>query len=160
MGTKLLFQHLKHLEITCNSFPKACFSFIISHAFNLKTIKAFHVPGVRQSDLEDWCLKSKCLQKLETLILFKAPEITKDAVDMLLDSLPALQRLGDFHSFDVRKPHDLRRFQSKIRDEGWNLTLVDSTQPHPDEKDFNRLLSLHWFYLTNENPALKSNSNH
>ena len=61
--------------------------------------------------------------------------------------------LGDFNSFDMRRPNELKKLQQKIRDEGWQLSLVDSQSAHSDEKDFNKLLSLHWFYLT-EAPSL------
>ncbi len=154
-GNKILMPCLQHLEITCPSFPKACFSFTIANAPNLKTAKVFHIPGLRRQDFDEWVQHS--LQKLETLIIFKAQEMNKEAVELLMDSLPNLQRLGDFHSFDIRRPHDMRRFMSKIRDESWNLSLIESPPPHSDEKDFNRQLSLHWFYLTNENQSLKMN---
>ena len=53
----------------------------------------------------------------------------------------------------MRRPNDMKRLQQKIRDEGWQLSLVDSQSTHSDEKDFNKLLTLHWFYLT-EAPSL------
>jgi hypothetical protein len=146
---KILFPRLQHLEITCPSFPKACFGLIVSHAPYLKSVKVFDMPGLRRENFEEW---ANHLQHLETLIVFRAPEINKEAIDVILDSFPSLQRLGDFHSFDLRRPHDMKRLHNRIRDEGWNLTLIDSPTTHSDEKDFNKLLSLHWFYLT-ESPA-------
>lgn len=148
-SSKILFPHLLHLEITCLSFPRSCFGLIISHAPNLKTAKVFEMPGLRKENFEEW---SCHLQKLETLIIFKAPEINKDAVDMILELCPNLQKFGDFHSFDIRRPHDMSKLQKRIRDEQWSLTLIDSLSSHSDEKDFGKLLSLHWFYLT-ESPS-------
>jgi len=149
LTNKILFPSLKHLEITC-SFPKSCFGLIISHAPFLKSIKIFEMPGLRRENFEEWCCH---LQKLETLIIFRAPEMNKEAVEVILDSCPNLRRLGDFNSFDMRRPNELKKLQQKIRDEGWQLSLVDSQSAHSDEKDFNKLLSLHWFYLT-EAPSL------
>ena len=65
-----------------------------------------------------------------------------------MENLPSLQKLGDFQSFDVRRPNDMKRFYSKIREGKWNLNLFDSQSSSSFEKDFNKLLTLHWFYLT------------
>jgi len=48
----------------------------------------------------------------------------------------------------------MKKLQQKIRDEKWNLSMVDSQSTHSErEKNFNKLLTLHWFYLT-EFPSL------
>ena len=148
-SSKVLFPFLQHLEITC-SFPKSCFGLIISQAPNLKTVKIFEMPGLRRENFEEWCYH---LQSLETLIIFRAPEINKDTIEIIFDSCPNLRRFGDFHSFDLRRPSDMKKLQQKIREEKWKLTLIDSQSTHSDEKDFNKLLTLHWFYLT-ESPSL------
>ena len=88
LTNKILFPSLKHLEITC-SFPKSCFGLIISHAPFLKSIKIFEMPGLRRENFEEWCCH---LQKLETLIIFRAPEMNKEAVEVILDSCPNLRR--------------------------------------------------------------------
>lgn len=149
IGNKILFPMLQHLEITC-SFPKSCFGLIVAQAPGLKSVKIFEMPGLRKENFEEWCCH---LQNLETLIIFRAPEINKDAIEVILDSCPNLQRLGDFHSFDMRRPSDVKKLQQRIREEGWKLALIDSQSTHSDEKDFNKLLTLHWFYLT-EAPSI------
>ena len=149
MSNKVLFPCLRHLEITC-SFPKSCFALIISHAPYLKSVKVFEMPGLRRENFEEWFSH---LQNLETLIIFRATEINKETIDVILESCPNLQRFGDFHSFDIRRPNDVKKLQQRVRDEAWNLTLIDSQSTHSDEKDFNKLLTLHWFYLT-ESPSL------
>ena len=45
VSRKVLFPTLQHLEITCQSFPKSCFSLIASHAPCLKSIKVYDIPG-------------------------------------------------------------------------------------------------------------------
>merc|ERR1712029_757076 len=98
----------------------------------LKSVKVFELPGLRKESLIEWIGH---MQNLETLIIFRAPELGKEAIDLILDSCPKLEKFGDFHSFD-RRANDMKRLQQRIS----------------DEKDFNKLLSLHWFYLT-EGPS-------
>ena len=141
----MLFPTLQHLEVTCQSFPKSCFSLIASHAPCLKSIKVYDIPGLRQNDLVEW---AGDLLNLETLIIYKAPELTREAVENILEHYPNLQRFGDFRSFDFRRPQDMKKLQQKIKDESWNLTCIESVSSNSEEKDFAKLLSLHWFYLT------------
>ena len=138
----VLFPRLLHLEITA-SFPKVCFSLIMKNAPVLKSVKVFELPGLRKENLMEWIGHA---QSLETLIIFRAPELGKDAVDLIMDSCPKLSKLGDLQ--DMKKSqNDMKRLLQRIRDENWNLKLIDSQQGS-DEKDFNKLLTLHWFYLT------------
>jgi len=88
------------------------------------------------------------LLNLETLIIYKAPELTREAVENVLEHYPNLQKFGDFRSFDFRRPQDMKKLQQKIKDESWNLTCIESVSSNSEEKDFAKLLSLHWFYLT------------
>ena len=92
----------------------------------------------------------------ETFIIFQGREVNSEIVELLLDGLPSLHKLGDFNSFDLRRPSDMKRFYSKIREEKWDVHLFDSqpTTSSFGEKDFNKMLSLHWFYLT-DGPANK-----
>ena len=95
----MLFPNLRHLEITC-SFPKSCFGLIISQAPGLKSIKIFEMPGLRRENFEEWCAH---LQNLETLIIFRAPEMNKEAVEVILDSCPNLRRKFDFVKSESKK---------------------------------------------------------
>jgi hypothetical protein len=45
------FQCLMHVEITC-SFPKSCFAFIVKNALQLRTVKVFHLPGLKREDFD------------------------------------------------------------------------------------------------------------
>jgi hypothetical protein len=90
-----------------------------------------------------------------TLILFRAPDITREIAESIIESLPNLKIFGDFHSFDLKRPHDMKRIQARVREEDWDLQLIDSQASPPDEKDFNKLLNLHWFYLTPGPPPNK-----
>ncbi len=90
----------------------------------LQSVKVFHVPGLRQVDLEPWV---HLQPHLRVLILFRCPELTRDAVDLLL-RLPALERLGDFASFDVKRPQDIRRLQHKINEERQENKHLQSTR--------------------------------
>jgi len=137
------FPKLLHLEVTA-SFPKMCFSLLMKNAPNLISVKVFELPGLRKENLRDWIGHT---QNLETLIIFRAPELGKEAVDLILDSCPKLSKLGDLNSFDLRRQCELKKIWQRIRDENWNLKIIDSHQGS-DEKDFNKLLTLHWFYLT------------
>ena len=42
------------------------------------------------------------MKNLETLIIFRATEINKETIDVILESCPNLQRFGDFHSTQTR----------------------------------------------------------
>ena len=152
---KVLFPCLQHLEITCPSFPKSCFNLIASNAPNLKSIKLFEIPGLRTENIEEW---AKHLQKVESLIIFKATELDREAVEAVLDCFPNLSRFGDLRSFDLRRPADMKRLQQHIKENEWNLVMIESspsTGTHSDEKDFNKLLTLHWFYLTESKSSSK-----
>lgn len=145
-----LFGSLAHLEVTCASLPKTCLNFVLKYAIFLRNIKVFHVPGLKKADFEGW---SASLQYLETLILYRAPELNRETVEFVLESLPSLQRFGDLHSFDLKRPYDIKRLATRVKDERWDLELIDSpTYNISDEKEFSKLLSLHWFYLT-ESPG-------
>ena len=86
--------------------------------------------------------------KKETFIIFQGREMNSEMVELLMENLPKLQKLGDFNSFDIRRPNDMKRFQAKLREEKWDINLFDSQLSSSFEKDFNKLLTLHWFYLT------------
>ena len=103
----------------------------------LKSVKVFELPGLRKESLIEWIGH---MQNLETLIIFRAPELGKEAIDLILDSCPKLEKFGDFHSFD-RRANDMKRLQQRIRDENWHLKVIDSQSTSSDEKDFNKLLS-------------------
>ena len=158
---KMIFPRLKHLEITCCSFHKSAFTFIVKHAVNILTIKVYSLPGLKKEDLELWVTSAgtptgSCLQHLETFIIFQAREFNSEMVEVLMDNLPSLRKLGDFNSFDgLRRPNDMKRFYAKIREGKWDLQLYDSQSTSAYEKDFNKLLTLHWFYLT-DGPTNKS----
>lgn len=133
----------------------------ISRSF-FRSMKVLNVPGLKKEDVESW---QNALVSLETLIIFKGPELNREAVDLMLESLPKLRVLGDLSSFDMR-PSDVKRFQSRVKEEEWDLQIIESeTNMGPgmavnhtaDEKEFTKSLSLHWFYLT-ESPGNASPS--
>ena len=86
----------------------------------------------------------------ETLLFFHEREMSSEMIELLIENLPNLKKFGDFNTFDIRRPNDIKRFYSKIRDERWDIQLFDSQNSSSTfgEKDFNKLLTLHWFYLT------------
>ena len=94
---------------------------------------------------------SSNLPKLETLIIFRAVDINREMAESIIENLPNIKLFGDFHSFELKRPNEMKRIQGRVRDENWDLRLVDSQAMITDEKDFNKKLSLHWFYLTNKN---------
>ena len=143
----VLFPRLLHLEITA-SFPKVCFSLIMKNAPNLKSAKVFELPGLRKDNLMEWIGH---VQNLETLIIFRAPELGKEAVDLIMEACPKLTKLGDLQEMK-KSQNDMKKLLQRIRDENWSLRLIDSQQGS-DEKDFNKLLTLHWFYLTESSPS-------
>ena len=62
------------------------------------------------------CLKllfqwSTSLQNLTTLIIFRAPEMSREIAESIIEALPNLERFGDFHSFDMKRPQDMKRIQ-------------------------------------------------
>ena len=61
-----------------------------------------HVPKLTRSDFESW-LCTNPLQRLESLVIFKAPELTLDTIMWLLEELEAITELGDLHSMDFAK---------------------------------------------------------
>ena len=61
-----------------------------------------HVPKLGRSDFESW-LCTNPLQRLESLVIFKAPELTLDTIMWLLEELEAITELGDLHSMDFAK---------------------------------------------------------
>jgi len=146
---KMLFMNLKHVEITCNSFHKSSFTFIVKHALNILSIKLYSLPSLKREDIEVW-IRDKCLQQLETFLIFQGREMNCEMAELFMENLPNLKKFGDFNSFDLRRPNDMKRFHSKIREEKWDIQLFDSQNPSTSfgEKDFNKLLTLHWFYLT------------
>ena len=90
------------------------------------------------------------LFSLETFLIFQGREMNSEMAELFMENLPNLKKFGDFNSFDLRRPNDMKRFHSKIREEKWDIQLFDSQNPSTSfgEKDFNKLLTLHWFYLT------------
>ena len=87
---------------------------------------------------------------IETFLIFQGREMNSEMAELFMENLPNLKKFGDFNSFDLRRPNDIKRFHSKIREEKWDIQLFDSQNPSTSfgEKDFNKLLTLHWFYLT------------
>ena len=126
-------------------------------------MKVLNVPGLKKEDVECW---QNALAHLETLIIFRGPELSREAVELMLDSLPKLRELGDLSSFDIRA-NDVKRFQSRVKEEEWDLRVIESDSNNmgqggaashsADEKEFTKSLSLHWFYLT-ESPDRTSSS--
>jgi hypothetical protein len=159
---------LEHVEISCSSFPKNCFNFIMKNALALKSMKVLQVPGLKTEDIGSW---QGALQHLETLIIFRGPELNRESVDLMLDQLPRLKVLGDLSSFDIRhRQSDFKRIYSRIKDEEWDLRIIDSDSSSggsgvagagggvnaaADEKEFTKSLSLHWFYLTEAPDGMK-----
>lgn len=121
-------------------------------------MKVLNVPGLKKEDVESW---QNALVSLETLIIFRGPELSREAVELMLDSLPNLRVLGDLSSFDMRST-DVKRIQSRVKEEEWDLQIFETdannmgqgmaANQSADEKEFTKSLSLHWFYLT-ESPG-------
>lgn len=61
--SKMIFANLKHIEITCCSFHKSSFTFIVKHAVNILSIKIYSLPSLKREDVESW-IREKCLQQL------------------------------------------------------------------------------------------------
>jgi len=144
-----LFGQLEHVEVSCQQFSKQCFGFILKNAVNLVSIKVLHVPKLNRSDFESW-LCTNPLQKLESMIIFKAHELTLDAVTWILSELDSITELGDLHSMELSKNNaDIRKLHQEIKKNRWSVNLIDSSQGiETEERDFGKLQSLHWFYLT------------
>jgi len=144
-----LFSQLEHVEVSCPQFSKQCFGFILKNAVNLVSIKVLHVPKLNRSDFESWFCTNP-LEKLESLIIFKAPELSLDTILWMLDELDAITELGDLHSMEFSKNSaEVRKLHQEIKKNKWNVSLVDSSQGlDTEERDFGKLQSLHWFYLT------------
>jgi hypothetical protein len=147
--SKMLFSNLKHMEITCCSLHKSSFTFIVKHAINILSIKIYSLPSLKREDIESW-IRDKCLQQLETLLFFHERDMSVEMIELLMENLPNLKRFGDFNTFDIRRPNDMKRVYAKIEDERWDIKLFDSKNASStyDEREFNKLLTLHWFYLT------------
>jgi hypothetical protein len=64
--SKMIFANLKHMEITCCSFHKTSFTFIVKHAVNMLSIKIFSLPSLKREDIDSW-IRDKCLQQLGKL---------------------------------------------------------------------------------------------
>ena len=127
-----------------------------------RSMKVMNVPGLKKEDVESW---QNALFRLEELIIFRGPELSREAVDLMLESLPNLRVLGNLSSYDIR-PNDIKRFQSRVKEEEWDLQIIESdtsmgpgmaVNHNADEKEFTKYLSLHWFYLT-ESPGNASPS--
>ena len=126
-----------------------------------------HVPKLSRSDFESW-LCTNPLQRLESLVIFKAPELTLDTIMWLLEELEAITELGDLHSMDFAKASgevrktwlifrkiriwtfQVRKLHQEVKKKEWDVTLVDSSQgSDTEERDFGKLQSLHWFVCLN-----------
>jgi len=144
-----LFAHLEHVEVSCPQFSKNCFGFILKNAIKLVSIKVLHVPKLSRVDFESW-LCTNPLQRLESLIIFKAPELSLDTIMWLLEEMESITELGDLHAMDFAKnANDVRKLHQEIKKKEWDVSLVDSSQGiDTEERDFGKLQSLHWFYLT------------
>jgi len=144
-----LFGQLEHVEVSCPQFSKNCFGFILKNAIKLVSIKVLHIPKLTRADFESWlCINP--LPRLESLIIFKAPELSLDIILWLLEELESITELGDLHAMDFAKnPNDVRKLHQEIKKREWDVTLIDSSQGiDTEERDFGKLQSLHWFYLT------------
>lgn len=144
-----LFGQLEHVEVSCPQLSRHCLSFIMKNATRLVTIKVLHVPKLCRGDMESW-LNVNSFKFLQSFIVFKAPDISLEAVFWLLEELPAITEFGDLHSMEfARQPGDLRKLQQEIKKREWDVNLVDSSQgADSEERDFSKLQNLHWFYLT------------
>lgn len=144
-----LFGQLEHVEVSCPQFSKTCLGFILKNASKLVSIKVLHVPKLSRVDFESWlCINP--LQRLESLVIFKAPELTLDTIMWLLEELESITELGDLHAMDFAKTSgEVRKLHQEIKKKEWDVSLVDSSQgSDTEERDFGKLQSLHWFYLT------------
>ena len=97
-----LFGQLEHVEVSCPQFSKTCLGFILKNAVKLVSIKVLHIPKLTRNDFESW-LCTNPLKRLESLVIFKAPELTLDTIMWLLEELEAITELGDLHSMDFAK---------------------------------------------------------
>ena len=152
MPSTSLLGSLKHLEVTCTEFPIACFSFIAKLGLNLQSIKVMGLSAVSENTVEDW-IAAKCFPKVHTFILFQGRDVTYKMVEILIEMMPNLRKFGDLNSFDSEsstRNQDMKRLVSRIKEEQWDLMLIDSSPENvpPCDKDFSKMLSLHWFYLT------------
>ena len=75
---------------------------IFIQSFFRGILQVLHVPKLSRSDFESW-LCTNPLQRLESLVIFKAPELTLDTIMWLLEELEAITELGDLHSMDFAK---------------------------------------------------------
>jgi len=150
-GSNHLFRSLKHLEVTCPEFPTSCFTFIAKLATNLQSVKVMGLSGLSTLTVEEW-IAAKCFPKVHTFILFQGRDMSFRMLDLLVENMPSLRKLGDFNSIDTDssgKTQDMKRLVSKIKTQNWDLMLIDSAQDCANcDKDFSKMLSLHWFYLT------------
>ena len=144
-----LFGQLEHVEVSCPQFSKTCLGFILKNAVKLVSIKVLHIPKLTRNDFESW-LCTNPLKRLESLVIFKAPELTLDTIMWLLEELEAITELGDLQSMDFAKASgEVRKLHQEVKKKEWDVTLVDSSQgSDTEERDFGKLQSLHWFYLT------------
>lgn len=156
MPSTSLFCSLKHLEVTCTDFPVTCFTFIAKLGTNLQSVKVMSLQGLSSLSVEDW-INSKCFPKVHTFILYQAPKLSFQMINLLLEHMPSLTKFGDLNSFDTaertstsERSQDIKRLASKVKEKEWDLILIDSSQENfaSCEKDFTKMLSLHWFYLT------------
>jgi hypothetical protein len=70
-----------------------------------------------------------CLHNLTTLIIFRAPEVTREIAESVIESLPNLRIFGDFHSFDLKRPQEMRRLQVGRRLKYFHLQLWTHHNP-------------------------------
>ncbi|CAB4055869.1 unnamed protein product [Lepeophtheirus salmonis] len=94
------FPRLKELEISCSGFSKHCLGFLIRNTRILSSLKVLEVSDLSTSELEIWC---GMLCQLETLILFRAPELNRESVDLVIEGLPTYIPLA------ISNPLTLRR---------------------------------------------------
>ena len=68
----------------------------------------------------------------------------------LLDELEMINEFGDLHSMEFAKQQgDVKKLAGEIKKKDWDVALVDSSQGSElEERDFSKLQTLHWFYLT------------
>ena len=85
--------------------------------------------------------------------------MTVDMVEMLIESMPNVRKFGNVftqsganHHSEGWKSNDMKRLQNRIKEENWDLSVIEC--PKTEEKEFAKLLTLHWFYLT-EGPTSK-----
>ena len=121
-------QQLQTLEITNNNFPKDVFNFFMRTATNLLSVKAYHVKDLCLEDVESW---TGHLLQLKTLMIFRGPEMRKEAVDEIIQILPKLKCLGNLGNFDIRDPEFLKKITARQVFPRYSISPKKNTTKRP-----------------------------